>query len=1112
MLFQRLSRSTPASHTSSSSSPPPSAAAPAASASPPLPSRDYADRTPPPQSTPRDRPAPSTADGATGLTYSAGRPLAMSPLALALQAQWRQLQQDLLSPSALRPAHGTAQQLEEDVLQVLRSITSRVDMAVRDATHTVPYLLALGQSPLPSLRTQVVALAALRGVLSSLAGLYGPAAAEAFVQDVFLGDHQALHALSLSAVVALNGFRDAVHPAHDSETHRAHSSDGRRRASAPPSPSSRQHGGHRSLLARHSAASADGLSAAVARARGPATELAERAAFVDATAALRGKVVHATLQLLREVAALCGPVADAMLASDALLKGCISALERMPQAASDGTAGAATLQGAVAESGEEQRETMYAACFRQCRDALALLHALLGTGAARRNEAALVLGSFGAPRALFRLAQRLVYTPLFATAAVRDGAAGAASAAAAGDTAHEAAATMLWDVLKGLGRLTRGSPSTMRLFLSENTAGVAALLVQSLTVSVAEVRESAALWAAALLETQPHAAAELVHALLDDTATAAGLTPVTLSALAEVLRWRGAAMAVYGVSAVLCWRWMLLSDAATVAAVLVRDGGLLATLLELILRGADTAGQRPQQQEATPVPVFMAVRLTALEALHVLTLTHALGSLDTRARLEAQMLRGAMSTATLRRLRHGGHAMLERTEPGYWATFPAMEVRLSGAAAAEDGLSADMRRAGASVVPATATTSQDAHVARRSRAGVAVHITTGAAWRQMVLESLWELTAGADLLSASASGALTAAGPAHPGTLVPSTTAMAPYVTALHPAAGVSASGAFGASPVRVLAAAATGAASASPSTATTTDVDESRARPAPPPLTHPPRTIRELNLLPTRQSATAFRFAVVQAAETLGGLFVQDSMRAVLQLAQHYTTRTAAASWTAAAGADSSASASAISPKLRRAVQASPRGRQQRLLRLQDASDGRSRSASPDASRVGAAPSAIFGTAPRFVDTSARIEKELNPFLPVVKPALARQAELKRRQWGIKELLREDVLLFVVHYAHLMTELPDAIAAVEDHLFYLRRQLQTCPTRDVRRRCVLNDLYLNVYPTLHLFLRYINQQARRSRSVLQLLSTFHGGTIHSGNALDVYDAVGRCTGTEAFA
>ncbi|GET88719.1 hypothetical protein, conserved [Leishmania tarentolae] len=1080
-------------------------------------------------------------DPADDIAFSVEPPPTMSPLALALQAHWHQLQQDILSPSEVRLGHGdtTAAHMEEDILRVLRSIAVRADMAVNDAVHTVPYLLALGHVPLPSLRTQVIALAALRGVFSSLSGVYGEEAASSFVQDVLLGEQQALQALSLSALIALKEF-DGATGMHDSGSTKAH--EPRRTPSALTSSVARAplcRSGHRSLLSRgQGEAQMEGgagrapwvhldrpktAPAHLSHSSTPSRFDKGTDALLDKPTALRGRVVHAILQLFRDAADMCGSVADALLSSAALLQACIHALHRLPP---QPPVPPGNVKGLVRGLSNDSCEAVDAVFFHHCEDVVSLVLTLLNSEATRHNEASLVLCSVDAPRAVCTLAQHLVHTPLFTSGAGCEG---------PRVVTDEEASKLLWSALKVLVRLTRGCPAAVRRFLNEN-ASVPAFLVEVLTVPVAEVREAGALWVTALLETQPQASAELVSSLLDGTslftktsslasplkaaAPSPASVPVLVASLMEMLHWRGEQMHVFGVSAILCWRWLLLSDPSRVAALLLCDSSLVATLIELILRW--TASTSSSSSTALPT------RLTALEALHVFALSYALGSLDTRARLEAHVVRGKLSHATLRRLRTHAHTILERTHPAYWSAFPTMEVEMLEE---EATVSEEMRLAGATLRTfgedetdrescASGPSASRLMRSRGGRGGRAVFISTGAAWRQFVLESVWDLTATAE--ADASSTAVTA--PSCVRDSVPrgraSTTQQqrreSSHRLAFYQRAGVSAGGACGASPISVLTSTSSSNAiagtahSARSSIPEDTDREGSTVSLADPLahilLTRALRTIREATLLPTRQSTTAFRFHVVQQAENLDGRFVQDSIWVVLHLAQHYTQ-----------ASTSSRTPFQISPNRIDAVKERPRcGDLPFHGSSMETPRSRSRSASlllPMGLRSSvamASPSGSFGTAPRFSDTSARIAKERNPFAPVTPPAHLRQSQLQRRQWGIKELQREDVLLFLVHHTHLMTELPDAIAAIEDHMCYLRRQLQLCPTRVVRRRCVLNDLYTNVYPKLHLFLRYVDQQARRSRSVLQLLSTVSGGSIHSGNVLDVYDAVGQCTGLAA--
>ncbi|KPI88364.1 hypothetical protein ABL78_2539 [Leptomonas seymouri] len=1119
------------SQTSASSSP-------AVTPRPRSPAKSFSSPLSPPQQEQREEAAGAAA--AHVVTALASQAV-MSPLARALQAQWCQLQQDMWRPSVLPLDRRQRTTTEEDVLRVLGSITSCAEMSVEDAAHTVPYLLAFAVAPLPSLKTQVVALAALRGVLSSLPGVYGTEAASKFVEDIFLGEHQALSALSLCALTAVESY-NAEEDAKGASP-----------LSSTSSPSSlKPRGGQRSLLSREDPTGGQAVrmengefrsahtrpqSVSFSRSASPSQAASNKeGSSAYRTEEMRRRVAGVSLHLLNDAATLCGAVADALLSSDALLKAALRLL--------------ACSAAVVPQTGSMPVAKQSLTCPSNAIDVIRVLLTLLTSEPVRHNEAALVLCSYDAPRAVCTLAQSLAYLSYDARGVVGE-------ASAADDGEREGAETLLWNSLKVMGWLTRGCPSGMKHYLSENKA-IPSFLFLALTVPVAEIREAAALWLAALLETQAHASLQFVNDLLDftpstTTPTASGVS--VMGALVEMLRWRGAQMHVYGVSAIVCWRWMLLSHPSRIAAVLQRDSSLLATLLELILRAspvfstsfeaavsatsdvsAHGTGRRAREKDTAPhrmhnasnaddsTSLTLPLRLIALEAVHVLALSWALGSLETRVRLEAQLVGGAISPTTLLRLRDTAECIIKRTHPAYYDDFPAMEVKL-----AEPELSEAMLRAGATVSPPSVSLrNAEAEVAPasspRSNTSVTVRITAGGQWHQLIVESLADLTTG----EPAPSNALLAA--THPLSLTGSSSSLRSssrqllshrHRQQLRPqprrrsaslgsqrSADVHASVLAAASdtaPIRVLGSVVSSPSHRSAAPRNTSNLErrsgvaegqeegeeaehrvdinsiisasladtQSKATAPAGAGTRMPRTVREATLLPTSQSTTVHRFRVVQQAEGLGGLFMQDSMCTILQLAQHYMSSKTSA------GAGRPVHASLV----RGSVNVSHL----------DAS-----SVDPSVRLRGTSPSAVFGSAPRF---GRAPRKEPNPFAPVVKTTSG------DRLWKVQELRREDVLLFLIRYTHLMAELPEAIEAVEDHLYFLRRQLQLCPTRDMGRRCVLNDLYMNVYPSVHLFLRFINQQARRSRGVLQLLSSLNGGTIHSGNLPEVYDAVGQCTG-----
>lgn len=131
------------------------------------------------------------------------------------------------------------------------------------------------------------------------------------------------------------------------------------------------------------------------------------------------------------------------------------------------------------------------------------------------------------------------------------------------------------------------------------------------------------------------------------------------------------------------------------------------------------------------------------------------------------------------------------------------------------------------------------------------------------------------------------------------------------------------------------------------------------------------------------------------------------------------------------------------------------------------------------------------------------NPWAPVRK-------RHPGRQWGVEALQRDDVLLFYIDTAEMQEKgLQDALAAATAHVQYLLEQRRLCPTAMVARRCALNDLYVNAYPKLFLMLRHMWDCVQAtspsfSPSVRRLLLQ-HQTVIHSGNILQVFDAVAHC-------
>lgn len=235
----------------------------------------------------------------------------------------------------------------------------------------------------------------------------------------------------------------------------------------------------------------------------------------------------------------------------------------------------------------------------------------------------------------------------------------------------------------------------------------------------------------------------------------------------------------------------------------------------------------------------------------------------------------------------------------------------------------------------------------------------------------------------------------------------------------------------------------------------------------------------------------VVQRAELLGAEFYRESLQSVARLAHHYV---------------GAAEIGATGRSRRRASSHPDRSHTsyEKSGQLLGRSGSNSCRGSPSISTI-ASPRGTTSSRHSRGKSSVRIAqqstKERNPWIPPPKqrPAL---------RWSMRDIKHSDVLLFVVRYPNLIEELKQAMESVEEHTKHLHRALQLCPIRERSRRCLLNDLYLHVYPKVHLFLRYIAHQAGQVDAVGQLLSHHDGGMcIHSGNVIEMYDAVGFCVG-----
>jgi hypothetical protein len=137
------------------------------------------------------------------------------------------------------------------------------------------------------------------------------------------------------------------------------------------------------------------------------------------------------------------------------------------------------------------------------------------------------------------------------------------------------------------------------------------------------------------------------------------------------------------------------------------------------------------------------------------------------------------------------------------------------------------------------------------------------------------------------------------------------------------------------------------------------------------------------------------------------------------------------------------------------------------------------------------------------------------------------RRTWTAAEVERRDLFIVAVPWTSdpgsNVAACRNALASAEEHLVALNAWLQTCPTTKIRRRALLNDLYVHVVPRIIASLEYLEAaagDADRTHRVLDLLrhrvaSAAAAGTstraaathvapvaVHCGNLLEVCAAL----------
>lgn len=111
-------------------------------------------------------------------------------------------------------------------------------------------------------------------------------------------------------------------------------------------------------------------------------------------------------------------------------------------------------------------------------------------------------------------------------------------------------------------------------------------------------------------------------------------------------------------------------------------------------------------------------------------------------------------------------------------------------------------------------------------------------------------------------------------------------------------------------------------------------------------------------------------------------------------------------------------------------------------------------------------------------------------------------RVWTISDLSRSDLFLFDCPLESITPGLDDTIEGLIAHVAKLSHELRLTSMSFPLRRCVLQDLYLNVYPTMTHCLQFLSQELGGNQTAVRtLLEGSH--SVNSANVLDLYHAVG---------
>lgn len=238
------------------------------------------------------------------------------------------------------------------------------------------------------------------------------------------------------------------------------------------------------------------------------------------------------------------------------------------------------------------------------------------------------------------------------------------------------------------------------------------------------------------------------------------------------------------------------------------------------------------------------------------------------------------------------------------------------------------------------------------------------------------------------------------------------------------------------------------------------------------------------RPPAWVAQFSVVVAAHHLRGSFARDACQTVMRLALHCKTLSGSTATTLPGrGGPAAVPAAGLQ---------TPRGM----------SEGASIPATAAVEDEGEdswlrrAPSASSSTIAS--SSHSHKPKPANPWAPTQKLH-------QGRQWGRESLKPSDVLLFYSECTQdIEAQLMEILEAITAHTAHLHEERRVCPTTHVVRRCILQDLYCNVYPRLFSVVQRMAFWYRSSPTVQRLLHKA-GTALHSGNILEIFDATAHC-------